>query len=105
VVQYSVNRRTRELGLRIALGAHPARIQRMILGESLRIAAWGVPLGLGLLAVAARLARSAVLGVSPLDPMIYWISAASVTALTIAAGWLPAWRATRIDPMEALRSD
>jgi predicted permease len=105
VVQYSVNRRTRELGLRIALGAHPAQIQRMILGESLRIAAWGVPLGLGLLAVTARLARSAVLGVSPLDPRIYLVSGVLVTALTLASGWLPARRATRIDPMEALRSD
>jgi predicted permease len=105
VVQYSVNRRTRELGLRMALGAHPSEIQRMILGESLRMAAWGVPLGLGLLAVAAHYARSVVLGVSPLDPSIYAISAVLVTALTIAAGWLPARRATRVDPMEALRSE
>lgn len=105
VVQYSVNRRTRELGLRMALGAHPGEIQRMILGESLRMAAWGVPLGLGLLAVAAHFARSVVLGVSPLDPRIYAISAVLVTALTIAAGWLPARRATRVDPMEALRAE
>jgi predicted permease len=105
VVQYSVNRRTRELGLRMALGAHPSEIQRMVLGESLRMAAWGVPLGLVLLAVAAHYARSVVLGISPLDPRIYAISAVLVTALTIAAGWLPARRATRIDPMEALRSE
>lgn len=105
VVQYSVNRRTRELGLRIALGAHPAQIQRMILGESLWIAAWGVPLGLGLLMAAAQLARSAVLGVSPLDPRIYLISAVLVIAVTLAAGWLPARRATRVDPMEALRAE
>jgi predicted permease len=105
VVQYSVNRRTRELGLRMALGAHPSEIQRMVLGESLRMAAWGVPLGLVLLAVAAYYARSVVLGISPLDPRIYAISAVLVTALTIAAGWLPARRATRIDPMEALRSE
>ena len=105
VVQYSVNRRTRELGLRMALGARPDEIQRMILGESLRMAAWGVPLGLGLLALAAQAARAIVLGISPLDPRIYVISAAAVTALTVAAAWLPARRATRIDPMEALRCD
>ena len=105
VVQYSVNRRTRELGLRMALGAHPSEIQRMILGESLRMAAWGVPLGLVLLGMAAHYARSVVLGVSPLDVRIYAISAMLVTALTLAAGWLPARRATRVDPMEALRSE
>ena len=105
VVQYSVNRRTRELGLRMALGARPAEIQRMILGESLRMAAWGVPLGLGLLGLAAHAASATVLGVSPLDPRIYVISAAVVTALTVVAAWLPAQRATRVDPMVALRCD
>ncbi|MGA3015586.1 MAG: ADOP family duplicated permease [Bryobacteraceae bacterium] len=105
VVQYSVNRRTRELGLRMALGARPGEIQRMILGESLRMAAWGVPFGLGLLGLAARSARTMVLGVSPLDPRIYAISAAAVTALTVVAAWLPARRATRVDPMVALRCD
>jgi predicted permease len=105
VVQYSVNRRTRELGLRMALGARPGEIQRMILRESLRMAAWGVPLGLGLLGLAAHAANAIVLGVSPLDPRIYVISAAAVTALTVLAAWLPARRATRVDPMEALRCD
>jgi predicted permease len=105
VVQYSVNRRTRELGLRMALGARPGEIQRMILGESLRMAAWGVPLGLGLLGLAAHAASAIVLGVSALDPRIYVISAAAVTALTVGAAWLPARRATRVDPMEALRCD
>jgi hypothetical protein len=105
VVQYSVNRRTRELGLRMALGARPAEIQRMILGESLRMAAWGVPLGLVLLGLAAHAASAVVLGVSPLDPRIYVLSAAAVTALTVVAAWLPARRATRVDPMEALRCD
>ncbi len=105
VVQYSVNRRTRELGLRMALGARPDDIQRMILRESLRMAAWGVPLGLGLLGLAAYYARTIVLGVSPLDPRIYVLSGAAVTALTVGAAWLPARRATRVDPMEALRSE
>jgi ABC-type antimicrobial peptide transport system permease subunit len=89
----------------MALGARPGEIQRMILGESLRMAAWGVPLGLGLLGLAAHAASAIVLGVSPLDPRIYVISAAAVTALTVVAAWLPARRATRVDPMEALRCD
>jgi predicted permease len=105
VLQYSVARRTRELGLRMAMGARPGAIQRLILGESLRMAAWGIPLGLGLLALAGRYARSLVLGVSPLDPRIFLASAAAVLALTMLAAWLPARRATRVDPMAALRSE
>ena len=105
VLQYSVNRRTRELGLRLALGADAGGIQRMILGESLRMAAWGVPLGLVMLAVAVYYSRSLVLGVSALDPRIYLLSPAVVLTLTMVAAWLPARRATRVDPMEALRSE
>jgi len=105
VLQYSVARRTRELGLRMALGARPVEIQRLILGESLRVAAWGIPIGLALLAVAAWYARSLVLGVSALDARIYVASAAAVLAITLAAAWLPARRATRVDPMAALRSE
>jgi predicted permease len=105
VLQYSVSRRTRELGVRMALGARPAAIERLILGESLRMAAWGIPIGMGLLAAAVWYARSMVLGVSPLDPRIYGLSAAAVLALTLLAAWLPARRATRVDPMAALRSE
>ena len=78
VLQYSVARRTRELGLRMAMGARPVEIQFLILKESLRMAAWGVPFGLGLLVLAGRYTHSMVLGVSPLDPRIYvpapWLS-------------------------------
>jgi predicted permease len=105
VLQYSVARRTRELGLRMALGARTAEIQKLILGESLKLAAWGLPFGLGLLAVASWYARSLVVGISPLDPRIYLLSAGAVLALTLLAGWLPARRATRVDPMAALRSE
>ena len=105
VLLYAVNRRTREFGLRMALGARPRQIERLILGESLRLAAIGVPIGLAGLAVAARYTRSMLLGVTPLDPLSYGLSAAAVMALALAAAWLPARRATRVDPMEALRSE
>ena len=105
VLLYAVNRRTREFGLRVALGARPRQIERLILGESLRLAAIGVPIGLAGLAVAARYTRSMLLGVTPLDPLSYGLSAAAVMALALAAAWLPARRATRVDPMEALRSE
>ena len=105
VLQYSVTRRTRELGLRMAIGARPAEIQRLIIVESLRMAAWGIPFGLGLLAIASWYARSLVLGISTLDPRIYLASATAALAITALAAWLPARRATRVDPMAALRSE
>jgi len=104
-LQYSVNRRTRELGVRMAMGARPGEIQRLILGESLRLVAWGLPPGLGLLALAGWYARTLVLGVSPLNPRLYLLSVATVLALTTLAAWLPARRATRVDPIAALRSE
>jgi len=105
VLLYAVNRRTHEFGLRMSLGARPRQIERLILGESLRLAAVGVPIGLAGLGVAARYTRSMLLGVTPLDPLSYGISAATVVALALAAAWLPARRATRVDPMESLRAE
>jgi hypothetical protein len=105
VLQYAVNRRTREMGLRMALGARPAEIQRMVLGESLRLAAWGVPMGLALLGAAAWGARSVLLGVGALDPAAYVLSAAAASLLALMAAWLPARRATHVDPMAALRME
>ncbi|MGO9010857.1 MAG: ADOP family duplicated permease [Bryobacteraceae bacterium] len=105
VLLYAVTRRMREFGLRVALGARPRQIERLVMGESLRMAAIGVPIGLAGLAAAARLAGSMLLGVTPLDPVSYVLSAAAAVGLALAAAWLPARRATRVDPMEALRAE
>jgi predicted permease len=105
VLLYGVNRRTREFGLRVALGARPRQLERQVLGESLRMAAIGVPIGLAGLAAGARVAGSMLLGVTPLDPLAYILSAVGVVGLALAAAWIPARRATRVDPMEALRAE
>jgi predicted permease len=105
VIQYAVNRRTREIGLRMALGAQSAEIRKMVLSESLRMAAMGVPIGLLLLALLAWSVRAFVIGVTPLAPVMYLTSAVAAIAISLSAAWLPARRATRIDPMTALRSD
>jgi predicted permease len=105
VLLYTVNGRTRELGLRVALGANPRQIERLVIADSLRMAAIGVPIGLAGLAVAARFASSLLLGVTPLNPIAYTASTAAAVALALAAAWLPARRATRIDPVEALRAE
>jgi len=105
VIQYTANRRTREFGLRSALGAEPAAIRRMVLVDSARMAGWGISIGLALLAASARYFRSMALGVSPLDPSLYLASAMAVVTVAFAAAWFPAHRATRVDPMTALRHE
>ncbi len=104
-LHYAVAQRTRELGLRVALGASAQSIRRLVLGQALRIAAWGIPVGLALLAALGWSARVVVIGVSPADPRIYLGGAVAVVAIVVAAAWLPARRATRIEPMEALRGE
>lgn len=105
VIQYSVNRRTREIGLRMSLGAEPADITRLVVAESLRMAAFGVPIGLLLLGLVAWSVRSFVIGVTPVSPLMYTTSAAAAVVLALSAAWLPARRATRVDPMAALRAE
>jgi len=103
MLQYAVARRTRELGVRMALGASARAVRMMVLTDAFRIAAYGVPIGLGLLAALAWWARSLVLGVSPLSPGLYIGSAMGTLLLALGASWIPAVRATRVDPMKALR--
>jgi ABC-type antimicrobial peptide transport system permease subunit len=105
MVQYSVNRRTREFGVRIALGAGPGAIQRSVLTESLRIVAPGVVLGLALLAGGAWTVQSFLLGVSPLNPLAYATCAGAAVAFALLAARLPARRATRLDLVEVLRAE
>jgi ABC-type antimicrobial peptide transport system permease subunit len=104
-LHYAVAQRTRELGLRLALGASPRGIRRLVLGSALQIMAWGLPVGLVLLGALVSLARSVVVGVSPGDPRLYVGATMLVLGIVIAAAWLPARRATRIEPMEALRGE
>jgi len=105
VVQYAVNRRMPEFGLRVALGAQRSEIQKIVLRDALRLAAWGIPGGLFLLGTASWYVQSLVLGVSPLDPLTYAASVVAAVLVTLAAAWLPARRATQVDPMAALRAN
>jgi ABC-type antimicrobial peptide transport system permease subunit len=77
----------------------------MVMSESLRIAAWGIPIGLLMLGAAVRSAQSLLIGVTALNPLTYGMSAAAAVAVALAAAWLPAARAARVDPMVALRSE
>ena len=105
LIQYSVNRRTREIGVRMALGAGPEAIQRSVLIESLQIVSPGIAVGLALLAGGAWFAQSALLGVKPLDPLAYTGCALAALGVALLATWLPARRATRVNPIVALRAE
>jgi putative ABC transport system permease protein len=109
VMSYSVAQRTRELGIRMALGAQAGRVRRMVLGEGLILAALGVGLGLvGALALNTGLAAQLaglLFGVRPVEPFTFGVVAIVVLAVAALACFLPALRATRVDPMVALRHD
>jgi len=95
--------RTAEIGLRVALGALPADVLQMVLAEAARIVAAGILLGLAAAVALGRLVQSQLFGIEPADP---WTLAGAVTLLalvTVAAAFVPAWRASKIDPLEALR--
>ena len=105
LVSYSVSRRTPELGIRMAIGAQRATILRMVLSQGLRMAALGVLLGLGIAAVLTRLMESLLFQVQPLDPLAVTVSAALVVTVTLAASYVPARRASRVNPLNALRHE
>jgi putative ABC transport system permease protein len=103
VMAYSVAGRTKEIGIRMALGAERGRVQRMILFEGLALAAAGALAGLLVSATCMRLMRSLLYGVSDTDPLTYAAVAIFLTLVALAACYLPARRATKVDPMVALR--
>jgi putative ABC transport system permease protein len=103
VVAFLVARRTRELGIRLALGADRRDLLRLVLGDAGRLAGAGAAAGLLLAVFATRLFRSLLFGVGALDPLVYAATAALLAGVALAAAFVPARRATRVDAMEALR--
>jgi ABC-type lipoprotein release transport system permease subunit len=105
VVAYAVAQRTRETGLRLALGSSASDILRLVLGEGLRRSAFGIGAGLVAALAAAHASRSLLFGVGEADPAAYAAVVVLLLAVTLAACLLPAWRAARLDPVKALRHD
>jgi putative ABC transport system permease protein len=105
VIAYSVARRTREIGIRIALGARPGTVVRLVMRHGLALAVVGLAAGSILAAIAARQIAAALYGVGPADPAAWLGSAAVVLAVAALANLLPAWRAARVHPSEALRTE
>jgi ABC-type antimicrobial peptide transport system permease subunit len=105
IMSYSVTRRRNEIGVRIALGAERSRVVRMVLGDVAKIVALGVVVGVGLSVVATRLVASFVYEVSRNDPLTLAGSALILALVGLIAAAIPAWRASRLDPVAALRED
>ena len=105
VISYSVSQRTREIGIRMALGAPVQEVTRLFVGQGLRLAAIGVACGLAAAIAATRLMSSLLFEVSPVDPVTYAAVSLALAAAAALASYLPAQRAGSVDPMEALRAD
>jgi putative ABC transport system permease protein len=105
VTSYSVHQRTREFGIRMALGADRDRMLRLVLRGGLTLTATGLGFGFAAGAAAAQLLRSLLFGVSPLDPLAFGAAALLFAAVSLAASYMPARRAMRVDPMIALRTE
>jgi len=103
VVAYAVSQRTREIGIRVALGAQPAGIQRMFVRHGLLLAGTGAVLGLAAAAGVTRLMSSLLFGITALDPLTYAVVSAVLIGAAALASYLPARRATMVDPVDALR--
>jgi putative ABC transport system permease protein len=105
VISYSVSQRTKELGIRMALGAQQASLRGMVVRRGLLLAAIGVGFGLAAAAPLTRIMESMLFGISPLDPLTYAGVSAGLLAAAAAASYAPAWRASAINPVEALRGE
>jgi predicted permease len=105
VMAYAVSQRTRELGIRTALGAERGDLVRMVVREGMRLTAWGIGFGLVLALVAGRLSQSLLYGISGTDAITFAGVACVLGGSALLACWLPARRASRVDPLVALRTE
>jgi ABC-type antimicrobial peptide transport system permease subunit len=103
LLAFMVTRRTNEIGVRMALGARPRDVAWPLIRSALHLAALGLAFGLPTALALARVLRSVLYGVTPYDPMTVVASIVLILAIAALAAWIPARRAARIDPMEALR--
>jgi predicted permease len=105
LVSYSVTQRRREIGVRLALGAQRRDIERLVTGEGARLAALGIVLGLAGSALATRWLSALLYGVSPIDPATFAAAALFLGGVALLASYLPARRASAVDPVQALRCE
>jgi ABC-type antimicrobial peptide transport system permease subunit len=105
VISYSVTRQTQEIGIRMALGASASHVRKRVLMSTVRLAVIGVALGAAVSIETGRLIASLLFATSPWDAVTYCCMAVALLAVAAVAGYLPALRASRIDPLVALRTE
>jgi ABC-type antimicrobial peptide transport system permease subunit len=105
VVSYAVARKSREVGIRMSLGARGDQVVRMLMFDGLRLVAIGGAVGVALSVAFAQVLSGFLYGVSALDPAAFAGTAATLAVVAVLAAWIPARRVTRIDPVRALRSE
>jgi predicted lysophospholipase L1 biosynthesis ABC-type transport system permease subunit len=103
VMSYTVTQRVPEIGIRVAMGATPRNVIGMVVGQGMALAAVGVAVGAAASLAAARMVSSMLYGVNAADPLTFGLAGLFLGAVALLAAWLPAFRATRIDPISALR--
>lgn len=103
VLAFVVARRRRELGIRMALGAEPGRVLRLVMREMLLVIVFGIAAGAACGLLCGRYVETQLFGVKAADPAVFLLSAGSLLAASLCAAFVPAWRASRIDPVQALR--
>ena len=103
LMAYSVEQRTQEIGIRLALGAQAAQVKNMVVFQGMRLALAGVVVGLGASFWLARLIATFLFGVTPRDPLVFAGVPVLLTVVAFVAVWLPARRASQVDPLVALR--
>jgi putative ABC transport system permease protein len=103
VVSFAASQRTREIGIRIALGADARDILNLVWLQGVRLVLWGIAIGMAAAWALARAMRHLVAGISTSDPVTYCTVAILLSVVVLLACWIPARRATRVDPMVALR--
>jgi ABC-type antimicrobial peptide transport system permease subunit len=105
VISYAVSQRTREMGIRSALGAGPGALRQMFVRQALGLAGTGVLIGLAAAAALSRLMKSILYGTSPMDPITFVAVPVVLILAAVVASYVPARRASGVDPLESLRSD
>ena len=105
VTSYAVSRRTREIGIRIALGADSGNVIRLVLRQGLVLAAIGVAIGVVIAAAGSKFLESLLFGIRGLDPVAFGGACLLLSVVTLVASYVPARRATAVDPMVALRNE
>jgi predicted permease len=105
VIAYIATQRTREIGIRMALGAQTGDVRRLFLRHGLLLTVAGIAIGIGIAMALTRVMSALLFGVNPTDPATYAAVSAGLGSVALIATWLPAWRASRVDPVAALRGD